>query len=116
MTSLSLVTPAYAKKLERLGITTVGDLLHHYPRRHEDFTSTVAVCFLQEGAKQTVKVKLDLIRFGRKGVVEAFLSDDSGRMKAMWFNQPYLVKNMQEGDHLVLSGKVVKQRGAGGLV
>jgi ATP-dependent DNA helicase RecG len=116
VTSLSLVTPAYAKKLERLGISTVGDLLHHYPRRHEDFTSTVAVCFLQEGAKQTVKVKLDLIRFGRKGVVEAFLSDDSGRMKAMWFNQPYLVKNLQEGDHLVLSGKVVKQRGAGGLV
>jgi ATP-dependent DNA helicase RecG len=116
VTSLSLVTPAYAKKLERLGISTVGDLLHHYPRRHEDFTSTVAVCFLQEGAKQTVRVKLDLIRFGRKGVVEAFLSDDSGRMKAMWFNQPYLVKNLQEGDHLVLSGKVVKQRGAGGLV
>jgi ATP-dependent DNA helicase RecG len=120
VTTLSLVTPAYAKKLERLGISTVGDLLHHYPRRHEDFTTTVDVCFLQEGAKQTVKVRVELVRWrpsrGRKGVVEAFLADDSGRMKAMWFNQPYLAKNLQEGDELVLSGKVTKERRGGGLV
>ena len=119
MTTLSLVTPAYAKKLERLGISTVGDLLHHYPRRHEDFTSTVDVCFLQEGAKQTVKVRLELVRVrpgGRKRIVEAFLADDSGRMKALWFNQPYLAQSLHVGDELVLSGKVAKERRGGGLV
>ena len=62
MTALAGVTPAYAKKLERLGIYTVRDLLQHYPRRHEDFSSTVDVIFLVEGAKQTVKVRVEVVR------------------------------------------------------
>jgi ATP-dependent DNA helicase RecG len=98
----------------------VAELLQHYPRRHEDFTSTVDVCFLQEGAKQTVKVRLERLhmRPGGRGrrVVEAILADDSGRMKAVWFNQPYLAQSLHSGDEMVLSGKVQKERRGGGLV
>ena len=119
MTTLSGVTPAYAKKLERLGIYTVRDLLQHYPRRHEDFSSTVDVIFLVEGAKQTVKVRVEVVRArpGGRGrrATEAFLSDDSGRMKAIWFNQPYLAQSLHVGDEIVLSGKVQRERRGGGL-
>ncbi len=119
MTALAGVTPAYAKKLERLGIYTVRDLLQHYPRRHEDFSSTVDVIFLVEGAKQTVKVRVEVVRArpGGRGrrATEAFLSDDSGRMKAIWFNQPYLAQSLHVGDEIVLSGKVQKERRGGGL-
>jgi ATP-dependent DNA helicase RecG len=119
VTTLSGVTPAYAKKLERLGIYTVRDLLQHYPRRHEDFSSTVDVIFLVEGAKQTVKVRVEVVRArpGGRGrrATEAFLSDDSGRMKAIWFNQPYLAQSLHVGDEIVLSGKVQRERRGGGL-
>ncbi|HXA42508.1 MAG TPA: ATP-dependent DNA helicase RecG [Candidatus Solibacter sp.] len=119
MTALAGVTPAYAKKLERLGILTVGDLLQHYPRRHEDFSRTVPVIFLADGAKQTVKVQVEQVRRrpGGRGrlATEAFLSDDSGRMKAIWFNQPYMAQTLHVGDEVVLSGKVQKDRRGGGL-
>ncbi|MDQ6747175.1 MAG: ATP-dependent DNA helicase RecG [Candidatus Dormibacteraeota bacterium] len=114
------MTSAYARKLERIGILTVADLLQYYPRRHEDFTEQVHVAFLQEGAKQTVRVRLERISmrptFRRKSVVEAYLSDGTGRMKAMWFNQPWLAKNLNQGDEVTLSGKVTRQKGGAGLV
>ncbi|MFN2464881.1 MAG: ATP-dependent DNA helicase RecG [Candidatus Dormibacteria bacterium] len=114
------VTPAYVKKLERVGVVTVADLLRYYPRRHEDYTEHAPVAFLQEGARQTIKVHLERIStrpgYNRKSVVEAFLSDGTGRMKAMWFNQPWLSKQLTEGDEITLSGKVTRQRGGAGLV
>ena len=42
-----------------VGVVTVGDLLRYYPRRHEDYTDIVDVCFLQEEAKQTVRVRVE---------------------------------------------------------
>ena len=49
-------------------------------------------------------------------MVEAFLSDDSGRMKAIWFNQPYLAQNLVAGEEYVLSGNVKRERRGSGLV
>jgi ATP-dependent DNA helicase RecG len=120
VTAVRWVTRAYGKKLERIGILTVADLLGYYPRRHEDFSQQTHVAWLQEGAKQTVRVRLERISmrpgFNRKGLVEAYLSDVTGRMKGMWFNQPWLLNQMHEGDEFTLSGKVTRQRGGAGLV
>ena len=110
----------YAKKLQKLGIATIADLLRYFPRRHEDYSQHTFVAWLQEGEKQTVRVRLERLTmrpgFRQKGVIEAYLSDKTGRMKGMWFNQPWLMKQMHEGEELTLSGKVTRQRGAGGLV
>ncbi len=80
----------------------------------------MAVCFLQEGAKQTVRATLESARVRHTGrgrsMVEAFLSDDSGRMKAIWFNQPYLAQNLVAGEEYVLSGAVKRERRGSGLV
>ena len=105
-----------------MGITTVAELLQHYPSRHEDFTRTVDVVFLQEGAKQTVRVRVETVRLRptarnpRRPIVEALLSDDSGRMKAIWFNQPFVARKLVEGAEYVLSGKVQRERRGAGLV
>jgi ATP-dependent DNA helicase RecG len=122
VTALGTVTPTYVKRLERVGIHTVEDLLRYYPRRHEDYSTTVDVVFLREAAKQTVKVKVERVnlrpvRRGKAGrpVVEAYLSDHTGRMKAVWFNQPWMVNTMHPGDELTLSG-LVKRLRVGGLV
>jgi ATP-dependent DNA helicase RecG len=117
------VTPTYVKRLERVGVHTIEDLLRYYPRRHEDYSKTVPVVFLKEDAKQTVKVRVERVsvrytrsRTGNRPVTEAILSDDSGRMKAMWFNQPWVASALSPGDEFTLSGQVKKQRGGGGLV
>lgn len=120
MTALGTVPPLYVKRLERVGIHTIEDLLRYYPRRHEDYSKTVDLVFLQEGAKQTVKVTLERVSLrpgarGRRPVVEAYLTDRTGRMKALWFNQPWLVNSMHPGDEVILSGPVKRQR-SGGLV
>jgi ATP-dependent DNA helicase RecG len=49
----------------------------------------------------------------KKMIITSYLSDDSGRMKAMWFNQPFLMKDLHEGAEYVLSGKVKSDRGGG---
>ena len=120
VTVLKSVTPAYGKKLARIGIVTVADLLRYYPRRHEDYSQQTHVAWLREGDKQTVRVKVERVSmrpgFRHKGVIEAYLYDVTGRMKGMWFNQPWLMNQLHEGDELTLSGKVTRQRGAGGLV
>jgi len=119
VTKLAGVTEGYRRKFEKVGVETIGDLLRYYPRRHEDFTETVPVCFLAEEAKQTVRARLENIRLrmsrgGRsRAIVEAFFSDDTGRMKAMWFNQAYLVNKLVAGQEYVMSGKVRRARGAG---
>ncbi|HEV1996647.1 MAG TPA: ATP-dependent DNA helicase RecG [Candidatus Dormibacteraeota bacterium] len=120
VTAVKSVTPAYGKKLERLGIITVADLLRYYPRRHDDFSQQTHVAWLKEGEKQTVRVRLERVNmrpgFNRKAVVEAYMSDVTGRMKGMWFNQPWLMNQLKVGEEITLSGKVTRQRGGGGLV
>jgi ATP-dependent DNA helicase RecG len=120
VTTLKGVSEGYRRRLERIGVRTVGDLLTHYPRRHEDFTATVDVCFLQEDARQTVKVRLERMNLRRisknRTIVDGYFSDDSGRMKAMWFNQPFLTQRLREGDEYVLAGKVQRQSRGAGLV
>ena len=116
---------AYRKRLEILGIATVGDLLRHYPRRHENFTQVVPVVELKAEAKQTVRVRVDKAwirgsagrRWGRpdRGVTEAVLHDASGTMKAVWYNMPWMAAKLVDGLEVVLSGKVSRVR-AGGLV
>ena len=52
---------------------------------------------------------------GGRVVVEAFFSDDTGRMKAMWFNQPYVVSKLEIGEEYVISGKVTRRLAGAGL-
>jgi ATP-dependent DNA helicase RecG len=94
--------------------------LGHFPTRHDDYSRAVSVVFLQEG-EQTVRGRLKsassrpMARDRRRNVITAFLEDDTGVMKAMWFNQPYLLDQLHQGNEYVLSGKVRRDRG-GGLV
>jgi ATP-dependent DNA helicase RecG len=114
------VHDGYQKKLARVGVSTVEDLLTYYPRRYEDFTRTVEVCFLQEGARQTVRATVELVRMRstrtRKTMVEAFFSDGTGRMKAIWFNQGYISQQINKGDEVVMSGMVKRDGRGAGLV
>ncbi len=93
---------------ETLGLRTVGDLLEHLPR---DRREARAVGQLVPGETATVIVAVRAIasrpvrRRGMRPLVEATVADDTGQMKATFFNQPWLVHRYPVGTRLVLHGK-----------
>ena len=104
------VGPALQKILKGMGIETCKDLIFYFPYRFNDFTRTLRIADLTIGETVSVNARIDMIanrrsRNRRMIVTEAFVSDESGSIKVVWFNQSFLIKNLQVGDEVVLSGK-----------
>jgi ATP-dependent DNA helicase RecG len=97
-----------ADGLAALEVQTVGDLLEHLPRDRREARS---VAQLQAGEQATVAVQVRTIasrpvrRRGMRGLVEATVFDQSGSMRATFFNQPWLVERYPSGTRIVLHGK-----------
>ncbi len=112
---LKSVGPARARSLTRLGIETVGDLLAHYPRRYFDRSSSVPVRSL--GAGQDVTVQGEIMtaseRRTRRGgsLLTVTLSDDTGVLFCVWFNQKFLLKQFKSGRRMMVSGVVQMHSG-----
>ena len=96
-----------AQLFARLKIRTVKDLLEYYPRRYDDYSSLTKIGELQPG-EVSIKAKVERIsgRYVRRAmhITEAVLNDESGKVKAVWFNQPYLAKSMPKDVELFFSG------------
>jgi len=111
------VGPQYRKKLARLGIKTVEDLVFHFPHRYEDFSNLIPVSQAEPGGPYCFEGEIsDIknIRLFRRHMVltQATLSDNSGKLKVLWFNQPYLISTFKKGDFVFLAGKVTKKNGS----
>jgi ATP-dependent DNA helicase RecG len=97
-----------ADGLSALGLQTVGDLLDHLPRDRRE-ARTVAT--LRPGEQATVAVEVRAIsaravrRRGMRPLVEARVFDGTGAMRAIFFNQPWLVGRYAPGTRLLLHGK-----------
>jgi ATP-dependent DNA helicase RecG len=107
---LYMVGPAYAKRLLKLNINTVADLIHHYPFRYEDYSIITAISQLRPGETVTVRgVVLSCqnvyTKTGKK-IQKAVIRDQSGQIEAVWFNQPFLANILKSGINISLSGKV----------
>ena len=113
---LPRVSTAIAGRLKRLGVTTVRDLLYLFPRRHNDFGSLRNVADLTMEADQTVAVSVwearETMLGGRMRSTEAVVGDDTGNLRVVWFNQPYLARRFRPGTRLALSGRVTIFRDA----
>lgn len=109
--------PGGKKKLSELGIRVVRDLLHSYPRRYEDRRTLQGVREVEDGAKATVVGKVlsrELVKTAKKGiqlVQVRFLDAWGWKFTGIWFNQPWVLKQMPEGASIVLSGRVQKRGG-----
>ena len=102
-------------KLKRLGVEKVGDLVYLFPNRHNDFANIGKVSDLTPGRDQTVLVTVWEASESRQGPkrrsTEAVLGDETGNVRAIWFNNPYLAKTFRSGTNLVISGRVGVFRG-----
>jgi len=112
------VGPMRARLLsDRLGIYTVADLLYRLPRRLEDRGHLRPIYDLTHGAVETVQATVGRVQQfrprRRRGFVitKAVLTDGSGVLHAVWYNQPYLARQLRQGAHLILHGRVQRQAG-----
>ena len=106
--ALQGVGPRTAEAAEQAGIATVGDLLLRFPRRHRDLT-IVPVASLEEKRQATIAVEVLTgagrpFRRGSLSIVSAKVGDDSGAVRATWFNQPWLAQKLTTGTRLLLTG------------
>ena len=100
----------YSKRLEKLEIFTLHDLLYHLPSRYEDYSLISKIGELQEGELVTVQGKITKLSNtytrSRKTIQKVKIEDDTGSLDLTWFNQPFIIKNFNEGDVLSISGRV----------
>ncbi|MFH0740155.1 MAG: ATP-dependent DNA helicase RecG [bacterium] len=128
------VGPFVAKKLNKLGIKTLGDLVYHLPFRYEDFSNITPIAKLKPIKKPIAGISRSQSTFGFakkpilneisciKGVIKdiessrawkkqmdittAIVEDITGTIKAVWFNQPYIEQNLKPDQEIYLAGKV----------
>lgn len=106
----------FLPKLKKLGLTTVGDLVYHFPYRYEDFSRVVPIASLKLGEPGTVRgtiasIKTTRIFRRRLTITEARVEDASGSVRVVWFNQPYLSNVLTEGKEVNLAGELEEKKG-----
>jgi len=105
------VSAIYAKRLNRLGIKTVRDLIYHFPLRYDDLSKIAKIGDAQANEIVTVRgqiINIHAFRTPRKRMflIEALIKDNSGTIRAIWFNQPFLLRALKKGEWVSLAGKV----------
>ena len=105
------VKGAAARGLAALGIATTGDLLEHLPHSHRDRRELRLAADLGVGEEATVAVSVRTVavkpmRDRRRRRVEARVFDQSGPLVAVWFNQPWIARQLGEGTQVLLHGKL----------
>jgi len=108
VTEVKGVGDELAKKMAILGIKTVGQLIDYLPRRYEDYSEIVSIRDAKPGPitiKATVKQVTG--RYVRRGmhITEAVVSDDTGSLRLIWFNQPYRTTGLKTGIEYYFSGQ-----------
>jgi ATP-dependent DNA helicase RecG len=109
ITVLKGVSTSLAAKFNRLGVKTVRDLLYFFPHRHLDYSQRKYISQLTEGEEQTIIANVwqaNETRLGGRRGTEAIVGDETGNVRVVWFNNPYLAKSLPTNTRVVLSGKV----------
>lgn len=110
VSKLSLVGPAYVRRLEKLGISTVRDFLYHVPARYLDFRTKSDIVTLQEGETVTITGRVvdtkNVFTRSRKNFQVFKVEDKTGTINIVFFNQSYLAKTIEKGKTFSFSCKV----------
>ena len=108
-------TGKVAKGLAALGIATHGDLIEHLPHSHRDRRDARTIASVGVGEEATVaatvrSVTVKPMRDRRRKRAEARVFDQTGPMLAVWFNRPWIARELSEGAQVLLHGKL-RRRG-----
>ena len=121
--SVTTIKGVGAKKqavLEAMGITTIYDLLEHKPFRYQNRLNITPFMDAPEDKDVLiggVLVNKRLRSIGRgRTMLECALRDESGIFHAIFFNMPFLEKNLRLGADYTLFGKMKWRNGAKTIV
>ncbi|HIT63067.1 MAG TPA: ATP-dependent DNA helicase RecG [Candidatus Ventrimonas merdavium] len=113
ITSLKGVGEKSGALFQRLGVETVEDLLHYYPRAYDAYEEPVPIGQVKEGSVQAVSGQLlktaSVRRFKNIQIIVTTVRDLTGTLQLTWYNMPYLRTTLQMGSHLIFRGRVVKK-------
>lgn len=110
VTGLKGIGPKASANLQQLGIRTLGDLLYHAPARYKDFSALKRINALSPGEETTIigtvwDLRLRKLPQGRT-LLTVVLNDTTASIACTFFNQPFLEREIHQGDTIVVSGKV----------
>lgn len=119
--SLFRLTAEQKRALHTLRLSTVGNLLYHFPAKYNRLAEVSSVQALREGEQATIYGSIRTIELRKSfrtkvALAEATIDDGSATVKAIWFHQPYLAKMFPEGSLVRVSGKVSERNGAFSLL
>lgn len=105
------LVPTQAAALRKLKLATIQDLLYHFPARHEQAGTQSHAAHLVPGTRVTLigtlsKLSAKKLWKSRRPATEGWFEDGTGRVKVMWFNQPYIASYVQEGQVVKLTGTI----------
>jgi ATP-dependent DNA helicase RecG len=111
ISSLTRINEPHAEALKRLHLFTVRDLLYHFPTRYADSREVTATTSLEAGKPVTLYGIMEkvVVRRSFKGhipMTEAHVADQTGVVRAVWFNQAYIGKMYPDGTKVKVSGVV----------
>ena len=110
------VDESHTKALARLGVTTVRDLFYHFPARYDDLSGATQTGNLTKGQKVTLygtisKAKVSKGWKSKIPMAQATINTVSGKVKAVWFHQPYIAKMFPEGVTVKVEGTISERSG-----
>lgn len=105
----------HVKRLAQLGILSIRDLLRHFPSRYENFTNAKKISEVKIGEICSIAAKIKKISVRRTWkkrmlLTEAILEDESGAIRAVWFNQPFIARNIRQGATISVAGKLTRDK------
>lgn len=103
-----------AKLFEKVGIRTIDDLLHYYPKGYDTYGEPKAIGELSEDETGTVE---GFLKSGATGVhvnglsiVQATISDMTGKLRLVWYHMPYLKNALRPDSHFIFRGRVIRKK------
>lgn len=114
VTALKGIGEKTAKLFEMIGVRTLDELLHYYPKGYDTYRPPSAIGELKEGEVGVVdgylKSSASTGYFNGMAVVTATVSDLTGRIKLTWYHMPYLKHTLRQDTHFIFRGRVVRKR------
>ncbi len=113
--TIPLIGPKQKTYLSNLHIFTVKDLLFHIPYRYKDTSNILSISQLKEEGEGTILAEVESIKNAwtryRKVLTRATISDETDKIKVIWFNQSFLTKNIKPGESFLFEGKISPKTG-----
>lgn len=102
------------KLFEKVGVSTVGDLIRYYPRGYDVYEDAVSVSEVEEGRTQTITGtvygRIQVSGSRSMQVTTLYVKDLTGTIKVIWFRMPFLRNTLAKAGVITLRGRVVRKR------